>query len=313
MRRVVERAALIAAMLLSAHCGEHTPPSPPPVTAPSVAPAPPAAEPLALPRVLAWRYGTFERPSILLATPLFPITPEEALPAPWRVYLSHMHRLALVLDSAQARDYVAPHSPDMAHGSLRRDLGDDDFAALVARFSVHIATDPSVLDRTDPTFAGLFLTLLELGYEDSNDDVNTRLARWAEFHDLPATSLLDAATYRRLADPPRALAVDALRETVAEPERVSAWMARARAAYSSADPEAMALACDEPERRAAWDDDARRRRTALAEALAEPVRAALEGEPTLVAIDACLLVGEGRLLSLLAARGVALTPLHETE
>jgi hypothetical protein len=43
------------------------------------------------------------------------------------------------------------------------------------------------------------------------------------------------------------------------------------------------------------------------------VATALTEQPTLVAVDVCTILGAGRLLDLVRARGVELTPLHETE
>lgn len=289
--------------------------SPAPVVAPPAPPAAPLAEPVAepaLPHVLAWRFGTFEQPSVLLAVPMFPSTPEEALPDPWGIYLSRVRRVALVLDEAQTAAYLAPHQPGTARTSLRRTLGDADFALLLQRLSARGEVNAAILDATDPVFAGLALGLLELGFEDPNDDMATRLSRWAEVHHLPVLSLLDASTYARL-EPPDAMVLGGLREALAEPTRMSTWLTTARAAYAAADPAAMLAACDEPERTAAWDVDGRARLTALATALTEPAAAALTEAPTLVAINACVLLGEGRLLEALRARGLELTPLHETE
>ena len=304
-------------------------PAPAPIVAPPVAPppvAPPAVEAPSVaaaavaastsPRVLAWRLGPPERPSILMSVPAFPVTRQDALPDPWGEYYTRVARVAFVSSAEASAAFAARHGPGSARRDLRVLLGDDLFARFLERGTRTYGGEPDVaaIATLDPHGAALVLAAGELGYRRPDDGLEARLRSWAGAVDLPVVALLDDERATDLLEAlTEADVLSMLRENLSEPERFPRWLAAARAAWASGDAEAMALACDEPERTQRWDERARRSFRDFARAIAEPTASALLEMPTLVAVDVCAVVTSGGLLELLRARDLELVPLGPAE
>jgi hypothetical protein len=261
---------------------------------------------------LAWRYGTYAEPSILLAVPPYASSLEEALPPPWSVYLDHVRRLALAMSPAVGPAYAERHGLGSARRSLRDELGAPLFAALAARLGdwYGLPVPEDRLATFDPVGIDVVLTAMDRGYRGPDDEVGARLAGWAEVHGRPLLALLDDdAAMELLESWPNDAALHAVRESLAHPERVAA----ARAAWTAADEEAMAAACLDAEHPGPWDDEARRAIRALVDALVAPTAEAMRAEPTLVALDACFVVGADGALARLRTAGLELVALHEAD